>query len=98
MWYDSDCSLVSLPIVANNMNARRRSEVSVPVVARCGPCFGQGNVSRSGIGKLTGGVLKENACTLLSPAASNENIWQEWVQPCWTVSKLRNRDWTLEQQ
>lgn len=55
------------------MDAKHRSDFSVPFVAKYGLYFGQGNVSRSGIGKLRGRVLKENACTHLSPAALNEN-------------------------
>lgn len=52
------------------MDAKHRSDFSVPFVARYGLYFGQGNVNRSGIGKLIGRVLKENACTHLS---LNEN-------------------------
>lgn len=59
---------VSLSSLFNYMDAKNISHFSVSFAARYGLYFGQGNVSRSGMCKLTGRDPKGNACTHLNPA------------------------------
>ena len=62
------------PILTDYMDAKSRSHFSEPFAIMPSLYFGQGNVSKSGMGKLVGRVHKENAYTHLCPADLNENV------------------------
>lgn len=61
MWYDSDYQFVTSPILSDYMDAKNRSHFLVPFATMYGLYFGQGNVSRDGMGKLESRVLEGNA-------------------------------------
>lgn len=61
MWYDSDYQFVTSPILADYMDVKNRSRFLVPFATMYGLYFGQGTVSRDGMGKLESRVLEGNA-------------------------------------